>query len=119
MKCSECGFCCKLFLINLTEDEYNSGIYKTMFEEHIGDFEKCEMIGANILSQNKNEECIYLSDKKCSIHDQRPFSCRNFFCNSKEETFQKMIIDITNYKTRIENASHVQTFNRDRHVQQT
>ena len=98
MKCSQCGVCCKIFLINLTEDEYKSGRYKTMFDEYIDDFEKVEMVGANILSQNKDEECIYLKDNKCSIHKERPRSCMNFFCDSKEDGFQKMIEEIQNYK---------------------
>ena len=81
MKCNQCGVCCKLFMINLTEEEYKSGRYKTMFEEFgiVEDFEEAEMTGANILTQNDDGSCIYLKEGKCSIHDERPKSCRNFF----------------------------------------
>ena len=33
MKCLQCGVCCKLFYINLTEEEYKSGDYRTQFDE--------------------------------------------------------------------------------------
>lgn len=98
MKCSQCGVCCKMFLINMTEDEYRSGKYRTMFDEFIDDFKKAETVGANILSRNKDEECIYLENKKCSIHKERPTSCKAFFCDSEEERFQGMIKEITEYK---------------------
>jgi len=98
MECSKCGVCCKLFWINLTEEEYKSGKYKTQFEEFglEKDFEEAEMCGANIISQNKDGSCIYLIDGKCSIHKTRPQSCRNFFC--KNTKFTNMIKKIKEYK---------------------
>ena len=90
MKCSQCGACCKLFLVNLTEEEYKSKKYKTQFDEFVDDFSEAEMVGANILEQ-KDGACIYLENKKCSIHSFKPQSCREFSCSSKEEKFKKMI----------------------------
>ena len=87
-------------MINLDEEEYKSGRYKTQFEEFglIDDFEEAEMTGANILTQNSDGECIYLKDGKCSIHDIRPKSCRAFFCDSDDIKFREMIEMIEGYK---------------------
>ena len=64
MKCDQCGVCCKLFLINLTEKEYKSGKYKTQFEEFglTKDFKEAEMCGANIITQKKRW-FLYISRK--------------------------------------------------------
>jgi Fe-S-cluster containining protein len=101
-KCQGCGVCCKLFLINLTEKEYKSGDYKTQFEKFgvIEDFAKAEDCGANIIEQKAEDDmsCIYLKDKKCSIHETRPESCKVFFCDSEEEQFQGMINDLKKAK---------------------
>ena len=104
MKCSQCGVCCKLFLINLNKQEYNSKKYETMFDEfvpgaeesgilgtHEMGFEEAELVGANILNQKEDKSCIYLKENKCSIHSERPEACTKFFCDSKEERFQGMI----------------------------
>ncbi len=99
MKCSQCGTCCKLFLINLTKEEYFSRKYKTQFKELTKDFEEAELCGANILAQKKDNSCIYLKNNKCSIHSIRPVSCRNFFCDSKEPNFQGMIKEINKNKS--------------------
>jgi Fe-S-cluster containining protein len=104
MGCSQCGVCCKLFVINLNEEEYNSKRYKTVFEEfgHFDDWGKAEMIGANLLVQKEDgESCIYLNEKKCSIHNKRPKACRAFFCESKEEWCQEMVQRINERKNSI------------------
>ncbi len=101
MKCSQCGTCCKLFVINLNEAEYKSGKFKTVFEEFgpVKDFAEAELIGANLLAQKEPTiTCIYLQDSKCSIHQDRPQACRDFFCESKEEWCQGMIKKIKEYK---------------------
>ena len=100
MKCSQCGVCCKLFLINLTEQEYKSKKYKTQFEEFgiVKDFEEAELCGANILAQNEDGSCIYLKEGKCSIHETRPQSCRNFFCDSNNPEFKVMVDKIEDFK---------------------
>ena len=92
-KCSQCGLCCRLFLVNLTEEEYRSGKYKTQFEEFglIDDFRKAATWGASTIKQKKNGICFYLKKNKCSIHKIRPQACREFFCTSKLKKFRKMI----------------------------
>lgn len=98
MKCDQCGVCCRLFLINLNEEEYRSKRYKTQFDEFVEDFEEAELCGCNILEQKEDGSCIYLKDKRCSIHEIRPESCRKFFCDSKEKRFAEMIEKIDGYK---------------------
>lgn len=96
MECKQCGICCKLFLINLSEEEYKSKTYKTQFDEYTDDFEEAELCGMNILAQNEDGSCIYLKDGKCSIHERRPQVCRNFFCESGEP--KSMVEKIKAYK---------------------
>jgi len=100
MLCSQCGICCKLFLINLTKEEYESKRYKTQFDEFglVEDFEEAELCAANIITQKEDGSCIYLKHGKCSIHGVRPASCRKFFCTSKNPGFKTMIKDIKDYK---------------------
>lgn len=92
LKCSQCGVCCRLFLINLNEEEYLSRKYKTVFEEFgLMEFKEAELTGANILEQKEDGSCVYLEKGRCSIHKKRPLVCRKFFCSSKEEGLKDMI----------------------------
>ena len=63
-KCNQSGVCCKLFLININEEEYNSKKFKTIFQDldipEDATFEQIELMGANILAQHEDESCIYL-----------------------------------------------------------
>lgn len=95
-KCFECGLCCRLFLVNLSKEEYRSGKYQTQFKEFepIGNFRKAKACGANILKQKKDGSCVYLKKNKCSIHKTRPKVCRKFFCTSKAKKFETMIVQI-------------------------
>nr|MCK4930387.1 YkgJ family cysteine cluster protein [Nanoarchaeota archaeon] len=102
-KCLECGVCCKLFLVNLTEEEYKAGKYKTQFEMFglVDDFIEAEMCAANIIEQKKDGSCTYLKNGKCSIHKIRPKSCREFFCTSKSKTFTIMIDKIKERRKKV------------------
>jgi len=101
-KCTQCGICCSLFLINLNKKEYYSGKYKTQFEEFglINNFLEATSCGANLLKTKKDGSCIYLQNNKCSIHQNRPQTCREFFCNSKEPRFKEMIRQIKKKQTK-------------------
>ncbi|MFC1649068.1 YkgJ family cysteine cluster protein [Nanoarchaeota archaeon] len=101
-KCLASGVCCRLFLINLNEEEYNSGKYETELGEfgHIKDFKKAEACGANILKKKEDGSCVYLKDNMCSIHATRPQSCRAFFCTSKKRQYKDMIAQINNVKNK-------------------
>ena len=101
--CSQCGACCKLFWINLTEEEYRSKKYKTYFEifGFVDDFEEAERDGANLLAkQDDDESCIYLKDNKCSIQENKPEACKKFFCKSKDPGFAEMIKKIEERKAK-------------------
>ena len=101
-KCSQCGLCCRLFLITLNKKEYLSGKYKTQFEEFglINEFEKAADCGASTLKQKKDGSCLYLRGKRCSIHQIRPQACKEFFCASKSKKFKKMIEQVEKKRTR-------------------
>lgn len=91
--CNGCGLCCKLFYINLSKKEYESGKYETMFEEYgkMTNFNEVKSCGANLLAKNEDGGCIYLKDSLCSIHDDRPDVCRDFFCTTKAKRFADMV----------------------------
>lgn len=91
--CSQCGICCRLFLINLTYKEWLSGRYKTQLKEFVldMDFDTVQRYGGNILSQKKDGSCIYLGNNLCSIHKRRPQACKDFFCFPISNKFKGMI----------------------------
>ncbi|MBI2326346.1 YkgJ family cysteine cluster protein [Candidatus Collierbacteria bacterium] len=96
--CNGCGLCCRLFPINLSKEEYQSGKYQTMFEEFglLGDFIEAKKCGANLLAQKKDGSCIYLEGNECRIHADRPKVCRDFFCTTKAKRFVGMVKIIKN-----------------------
>lgn len=100
MKCLRCGVCCQLFLVNLTEEEYRSRRYKTAFDEFVGDFALAESSGANTLEQREDGSCVYLMDDVCTIHGDRPASCRAFFCTGQEAAFSAMRDEIGEFRRR-------------------
>jgi len=91
-KCHQCGICCRLFSVNLNEEEYKSGRYQTVFEKFglTENFSEAKKYGLNILAQNKDKSCVYLKNNSCKIHQNRPQVCRIFFCTSKSKRFEKM-----------------------------
>lgn len=91
--CNGCGLCCKLFLINLSREEYQSGKYRTMFKESglIDGFSEAKKYGANFLAQKTDGSCVYLEGNECSIHADRPKVCRDFFCTSLAKKFEGMV----------------------------
>ncbi len=91
--CNACGLCCRLFYINLTKNEYESGKYKTILEEHgkISNFKLAKEVGANLLAKKEDGSCVYLVDNKCSIHEGRPKVCGEFFCTSRAKRFEGMV----------------------------
>lgn len=103
MECERCAVCCRLFMINLTEEEYKSGNYKTQFSSFgiTQDFIEAELCGANIIAQKEDGACIYLKDNGCAINDKKPNSCRNFFCSSNNPNFKTMIEKIAKHKNKL------------------
>ena len=111
-ECSQCGICCRLFFVNLTEEEYFSEKYKTQFEEFglINNFHKATACGANILKTKKDGSCIYLEQNNCSIHKTRPQICRKFFCASKLKKFGKMIEQIKKKQKLLDQPASIRIF---------
>ena len=107
-KCLSCGLCCHLFLVNLTEEEYRSGKYKTQLRKFgpIENFREAAACGANILEQKKDGSCVYLRKNKCSIHKTRPRVCQAFFCTSKIKRFKKMIEQIKKKSAGLKNKKN-------------
>jgi len=95
-ECRGCTVCCKLFLINLTGEEYRSGSYRTHLEAFgfIDGFSMAKLVGANLVQQRSDGSCVYLKGSRCSIHGTRPRSCRDFFCSSHSRKLAGMIADI-------------------------
>lgn len=100
IKCERCGVCCKLFYINLNQQEYTTGKYKTVFEQFNfdGNFSEAVSCGANLLAKKNDGSCIYLKNNSCTIHSGRPQVCHQFFCKGKEKKFLKMRQMVAKYK---------------------
>lgn len=89
--CIGCGWCCKLFIVNLSKEEYLSKQFEIMGEQ-LDDFEEAELRGFNLIAKKDDETCIYLDkNSRCKIYRTRPKVCREFSCASKEERFAEMI----------------------------
>jgi len=91
--CAQCGICCRLFYINLTQKEWESETYETQVKasEIYDKFRIVQGYGGNILCQKNDGSCIYLKNNMCSIHTRRPQSCKDFFCTSKAVKFKGMV----------------------------
>src|SRR3989338_505139 len=102
-ECKLSGVCCRLFFINLTEEEYASKKFKTQFEEFgfVEDFGEAQEYGANVLSKKEDGSCVYLKENKCSIHSIRPNACRDFFCTSPEPRFSQMVEMVAEEKVKL------------------
>jgi Fe-S-cluster containining protein len=102
-ECKLSGVCCRLFFINLTEEEYKSKKFKTQFEEFgfVEDFDEAQEYGANVLSKKEDGSCVYLKENKCSIHSIRPNACRDFFCTSPEPRFSEMVAMVAEEKAKL------------------
>ena len=102
--CNQCGTCCKLFFINLDEAEYQSGKYKTFFDDITGNknFSEASECGANFLAKKGDGDCVYLENNYCNIHAERPQVCREFFCNSENKEYENMRQIIIENQSKIE-----------------
>lgn len=108
-KCLQCGLCCRIFLININEEEYRSGKYETELKEFgfIDDFREAEKSGVNILKQKTGGGCIYSVNNSCSIHEIRPQVCREFFCTSKLKKFKIMIEQIETLRASLKKKKEI------------
>ena len=96
--CSKCGACCRLFIVDLTKEEYLSGKYITDFKDQFDSFKQADMAGANLLAQKEDKSCVYLENNICTIYHKRPKTCREFSCSSKKNKYRELIKIIKDYK---------------------
>lgn len=65
MNCTKCGKCCeKHWLLKLTSEHEKSMFTNSMV---FGDF-------------IWTDECPYLKNKTCAIHQDKPYKCKEYFC---------------------------------------
>ena len=91
-KCDKCAKCCSyeipLTILDINRIAIGLNITnKRVFFDYIQK-EISEKSGIFKIAKKKNEECLFLVDKKCSIHDFEPNICRFYFCkipNNKNE----------------------------------
>ncbi len=82
--------CCRNWTINLTWDEYDSGLYEAQVRAGysddtdgegnlIGGYEMYEM------RQDMDGRCVYLDENcRCRIYEQRPRVCREYTCQETD-----------------------------------
>lgn len=111
--CDSCrtAACCHVFLVNITKDEYESGLYgdaAVKITPEISEQLKSTMLmpmvlGAPIGSEATThylegkigEPCPFLrADKKCGIYDIRPATCRSYSCVGDPRITDKMRISL-------------------------
>ncbi|MDD3044123.1 MAG: YkgJ family cysteine cluster protein [Candidatus Delongbacteria bacterium] len=99
-KCRGCAVCCTLFPVPLNSKELYSGKYQTETDawRDFEDFSEIEEYGLNILKKNPDGSCVYLKELRCTIYENRPQVCRDFFCGSDKPEFEGMADEINNAK---------------------
>lgn len=96
--CSSCktAACCYAFAVNITKEEYDSGLYgdaavqltEDMYQQLKSKFLLTVMLNAPRINKHEyflegkvGEPCPFLSaDGKCGIYDIRPATCRVYTC---------------------------------------
>jgi uncharacterized protein len=77
--CGSCTLCCRTLIVPLAQEEYEQYDWAwitTRDGVRLG----------RALKRRPNGECIYLTDRGCSIHGRAPHVCQRFDCR---ELFQK------------------------------
>ena len=75
----DCGAeCCSNFVI-LTDEEAKSREYEMMRRINPKDGQQFWT-----LKQSLDLKCVYLDERKCSIYETRPESCREWTCDDDE-----------------------------------
>ena len=77
--CGSCTLCCRTLIVPLAEEEYEKFDWAwitTRDGRRLG----------RALKRKPNGECVYLSERGCSIHGSAPHVCQRFDCR---ELFKK------------------------------
>jgi len=108
--CGSCksSACCYAFVVNITEEEYESGLYgdvavkltEEMYNQLHSRYLQAAMLGAPGLSGDKtayyldgkiSEACPFLTpENKCGIYDIRPITCRSYSCLNDSRISEEM-----------------------------
>ena len=67
--CGTCRACCKQDLVHLNHEKDNLSAFKWHME-----------FGRHTLDRKPNGECIYLTERGCSVHDAPPDICKRMDC---------------------------------------
>jgi Fe-S-cluster containining protein len=65
MNCISCGECCKKHWLLHLKSDYEKSLFKSLI-----------VYGEYIWT----DQCPYLQNNKCSIHDDKPYKCKEYFC---------------------------------------
>jgi Fe-S-cluster containining protein len=79
--CGGCTLCCRTLIVPLSVEEVASGQYKWAWITS----QDGKRLG-QALQRKPNGDCIYLTEKGCSIHGNAPHVCAAFDCRT---LFQK------------------------------
>jgi len=69
-RCTLCGNCCRLRIINLTKEDINR-LQAAGKKDYIA-------VGGEPRLKRVNGKCIFLKDDRCLVHEHRPKVCREF-----------------------------------------
>jgi Fe-S-cluster containining protein len=80
--CGTCTKCCELLSPYLTPEEMNSGLYPiSLTNPNEQQMLENPNVGPTVtMFKNRSGGCAMFIDRKCSIYDYRPLSCRQFDC---------------------------------------
>jgi Fe-S-cluster containining protein len=80
--CGSCTLCCEKLTPHLTPEEVASGLYPlSLIQPSEEQIRSNPNIGPIVTLYRKKEGgCGMFIDKKCSIYNYRPMSCRQFDC---------------------------------------
>lgn len=102
--CNTCvAACCYVFVVNITQLEYESGMYgdaavkvtEDMLDQLQGKWSTTPMMTAPrqagyYLEGRIGEPCPFLRGNKCSIYDIRPITCRAYSCVGDSRITEEM-----------------------------
>lgn len=75
--CTKCGNCCQNLMINVSEDEIAPAAKKINITEHCFKQNYIEE-GSNGMMIINTIPCVFLSENKCTIYNERFSGCREF-----------------------------------------
>ena len=86
--CRQSGRCCRFE--SFGHRLYMTGLEIAWFRSRVGEPSQPEVGGAVMLPilDTRRDGCPYQVDGACSVHPDRPFACRVFFCQEGSDAWQ-------------------------------